>query len=298
MTKLTDTKRIDADLRSRYESAYADAKEHGWEHWIDDAVPVLPALKKFYMEFCHTRKDAGFYIDTRPIRTYVGEDAVPVYNQISISFVEAPEMVVGGLKVERDGASGETVYTVISPLIKNQRFREHNPKYNRKSTKNFANAIKTAKQYIKAFSFEQVRNNAQGTVNDAQGYIRTAASDTLYQTARAPFEDILSEAKAMMAAGYKPATGPFVKLIELLETRGEELNRARNYAPGLKAFVWLLNDRAVYQYDGGELMSAATPADMPQELIDKVSVLQIGNSGQAIIDVGVKVDDTKYWVFL
>jgi hypothetical protein len=38
--------------------------------------------------------------------------------------------------------------------------------------------------------------------------------------------------------------------------------------------------------------------DMPQELRDKVAVLQIGSVQQPIIDVGVKVDDTKYWVFL
>ena len=298
MTKLTDTKRIDADLRSRYEDAYEDAKEHGWEHWIDDAVPVTPALKKFYMEFCHKHKDAGFYIDVRPIRIHVGkggEDIVPVsvYNRISISFAQAPEMVVGGLMVEAD------IYTVESPRISNKRFKPHNPKYNRKSTKNFVNAIKTAKQYIKAFSFEQVRSNAQDAAENAWDRIRSLANDKLYQiAARIPFEDVLAEARAMMAVGYKPTTGPFVKLIELFETKGEELNHARNYTPGLKAFVWILNDRAVYQYDGDEMVTVESPTDMPQELVDRISVLQIGNADQAIIDVGVKVDDTKYWLFL
>jgi hypothetical protein len=64
-------------------------------------------------------------------------------------------------------------------------------------------------------------------------------------------------------------------------------------------FVWAQTNRVIYQYENDPVQHVANSVDeVPENIRNKVMVLQIGNKHSAIVDVGIKVDDTKYWVFL
>jgi len=301
-TKLTDLNRFTADneLRARYLIAFESAEEHGWPTWLDDSIPVKPDLLKFAQELRHkhTHRDILFIVDARPSRIrHESGEIVGVYDRVGVAFAQAPDMLVGALEVGFDNVNNR-VFTVNSPLIKNERYRNDNPKALKKSSKNFQNAVKTARQYLKAFTFKRVYEDSVWSVASARSSINDSANQKLFSVGHIPTEEILAEVRAMMAAGYQPTTAAFTKALGLVREQGEELNRRRNYIPHNKAFVWFQSDRATYQYDGGEQITVTRMEDMPQELRDKVAVLQIGSVQQPIIDVGVKVDDTKYWVFL
>ena len=75
-----------------------------------------------------------------------------------------------------------------------------------------------------------------------------------------------------------------------------ELKQVAKYKPKA-TFVWLKSDRAhIVDPDGVETV-AHTMEDVPEDIRNKIAVLQIGTDNSAVINVGVKVDDTKYWVF-
>lgn len=301
-TKLTDLNRFTADneLRARYNTAFESSEEHGWPAWLDDSIPVKPDLLKFAQELRHkhTHRDIVFIVDARPSRIrHESGEIVGVYDRVGVAFARAPDMLVGALEVGFDNANNR-VFIVNSPLIRNERYRNDNPKALKKSSKNFQNAVKAAGQYLKAFSFDRVLKESAWSVASARSSINDSANQKLFSVGHIPTEEILAEMRAMMASGYQPTTAAFTKALGLVREQGEELNRRRNYIPHNKAFVWFQSDRATYQYDGGEQITVTRMEDMPQELRDKVAVLQIGSVQQPIIDVGVKVDDTKYWVFL
>ena len=299
-TKLTDTNRFTADneLRARYLIAFESAEEHGWPTWLDDSIPVKPDLLKFAQEFRHKHRDAVFIVDTRPSRIrHESGEIVGVYDRVGVAFAQAPDMLVGALEVGFDNVNNR-VFIVNSPLIRNERYRTDNPKALKKSSKNFQNAVKAAGQYLKPFTFKRVYEESVWSAASARSSINDSASQKLFSVGHIPTEEILAEVRAMMTSGYQPTTAAFTKALGLVREEGEELNRRRNYAPHNKVFVWFQSDRAIYQYDKGEPTTVSRMEDMPQELRDKVAVLQIGSVQQPIIDVGVKVDDTKYWVFL
>ena len=52
-----------------------------------------------------------------------------------------------------------------------------------------------------------------------------------------------------------------------------------------------------YQPHTGEPVVAYKLDDVPEDIRNKVAVLQIGEDGHAIMDVGVKVTPTTFWVF-
>jgi hypothetical protein len=299
-TKLTDLNRFTADneLRARYLIAFESAEEHGWPTWLDDSIPVKPDLLKFALEFRHKHRDAVFIVDTRPSRIrHESGEIVGVYDRVGVAFAQAPDMLVGGLEVGFDNVNNR-VFIVNSPLIRNGRYRDNNPKALKKASKSFQSAMKAAGEYLKPFTFKRVHQESVWSVASARSTINDSANQKLFSVGHIPTEEILAEVRAMMAAGYQPTTAAFTKALGLVREQGEELNRRRNYIPHNKAFVWFQSDRAIYQYDGGEQTTVTRMEDMPQELRDKVAVLQIGSIQQPIIDVGVKVDDTKYWVFL
>ena len=81
-----------------------------------------------------------------------------------------------------------------------------------------------------------------------------------------------------------------------MKEQGEELKRIVSYKPK-KTFVWIKPDRVEYQPHTGEPVVAYKLDDVPEDIRNKVAVLQIGEDGHAIMDVGVKVTPTTFWVF-
>ena len=81
-----------------------------------------------------------------------------------------------------------------------------------------------------------------------------------------------------------------------MKDHGEELKRLSRYKPK-GTFVWLKPDRVEYIEEGGTAVIVTDVNDVPEDIRNKIAVLQIGANGSAIIEVGMKIDDTKYWVF-
>lgn len=277
-----------------YVDAYNEAWTHNHPHWLGD-IPVPQHLLKFVNEFRHKRQDAVIRIEKRG--AYYNGKGYRVFAELGIAFKDAPDLLCGSLSIEAGNAADEIQYVVTSDRIENDKFASHSDGYHRKQTKDFVKAVKTALQYVKATPFEELRQNLGTRCHDALSAIRTPAYDKLYSAASISRQPVLDEVSNMIRMGYKPVTPNFKAAVDLIVNEGAELNATANYKPR-PCFVWAKPDRVEYQIEGNEKVIVYDLQHVPEEIRNKVSVLQIGNENQPIRDVGVKVSPTMYWLFL
>ena len=278
---------------ARYQDVYTFAKDNDHRHWIGD-VPVSIGVAKFFTELKFKRPEVVLRIDKRPAR-YNGLEYM-VFADVGIAFKEAPDINCGFIGMDMD-KDRNTLYTVESDRIKNEKYATHSDGYHKKSTKNFANAVKNALQYIKPMTFSEAVNNTDTALGAALHRMREPSHDKMYTATNMNRGIVEQEVRNMLMVGYTPTTAEFKRAIQLIEAEGEEIKRVINYKPR-KCFVWAKPDRVEYRIDGEEQNVVFNLQDVPEHIRDKVAVLQISNDKSAIMDVGLKVSDSMYWVFI
>jgi len=277
----------------RYQDVYTLAKDNDHRHWIGD-VPVGLGVAKFFNELKFKRPEVVLRIDKRPAR-YNGLEYM-VFADVGIAFKEAPDIVCGFIGMDSD-KDRNTLYTVTSDRIKNEKYASHSDGYHIKSTKNFANAVKNAVQYIKPMAFDEAIGNTDVALGAALHRMREPSNDKMYSATSISRSIIEQEVRNMLMAGYVPTTAEFKQAVQLIGAEGEELKRVINYKPR-KCFVWAKPDRVEYRIDGEEPCIAFNLQDVPEHIRDKIAVLQISDGKSAIMDVGFKVSNSMYWVFV
>lgn len=291
----------DKNFYSKYADMAQEAIDHGHKDWIEDCIPTSQLLAKFYNEFKFKRRNI--------IPTIFAESELPVhrpddgvyhyvYTSIGIAYKDSPEYRVGTLAVATN-KEHQWVYEVNSPLIQNEKFAEHNHRgYTTKRTKNFVAAIKTAVTYVKPMTMERVRLVERSTVMSSKVRLKTPAEQKLNEIADVDRDSVLSELAHMMATGYTPLTAEFTSALRVMVESGAELRRLESYAPR-ECWVWGKRDGTVtYKFDGDEVCDVQSIHDVPEFIRDKIAVLQIADAKQAIMDVGVKISDNVYCVFV
>ena len=277
----------------RYQDVYTLAKDNDHRHWIGD-VPVGLGVAKFFTELKFKRPEVVLRIDRRPAR-YNGLE-YSVFADVGIAFKEAPDIICGFIGMDMD-KDRNTLYTVVSDRIKNEKYATHSDGYHKKSTKNFANAVKNALQYVKPKTFAEAIDDTETTLGAALHRMREPSHDKMYKATSLNRNVIEQEVRNMLMAGYTPTTAEFKQAIQLVQSEGEEIKRIMNYKPR-KCFIWAKPDRVEYQIDGEQPNVVFNLQDVPEHIRDKVAVLQISNDKSAIMDVGLKISDNMYWVFV
>jgi hypothetical protein len=276
-----------------YTDLYTEAKNANHPYWIGD-VPVPQQILKFYNELKHKRPDMIIRLDKRP--AYYNGKGYRVFAELGIAYKEAPDMNVGHIGIEAGNQAAELLYVVESKRINNDKYASHSEGYHTKKTKAFSNAVKNGLQYLKPVMFDELLSEKLDAAQHAINTIRYPAEDKLHSAGSVGRDNVLTELRNMIRTGYQPVTEKFLASMNLLAAEDAELQRVANYKPR-KCFVWVKPDRVEYQVEGNERVIAYDPTQVPEEIRDKVAVLQIG-SGSGIMDVGVKVSNTMYWVFL
>ncbi len=274
-----------------------DARQPRNIEFIEGVVPVPLGLRKFYDELKHKQPTMTFIMGGNPrFRVRLTDaDSLYVYGHVGIAYADAPDILVGKIMVDTN-ANGETLYCVESHQIRNERFATYNDEYRIKRTKKFKDAVKTAMRYLKPKDTQSILEDTRHVFESAQSQIKSPAAHKLYEACAIQHNVVQQEIEAMLAFGYTPKTQAFISAFNILRDEGEELKRLSQYKPKA-SFVWLKSDRAhIVAPDGGETV-AHTMDDVPEDIRNKIAVLQIGADNSAIINVGVKVDNTKYWVF-
>lgn len=271
------------------------AKQNNHGFWIGD-IPVTGTLLKFYNEIKYKRSDMIVHTDHRPAR-YNGLEYF-VFADLSVAYKDCPTVRVGRIGLQLNDAK-QIEYVVESDRIMNEKYASYSEGYRIKTTKKFANGVKNALQYLKPKSFTEVLASTGVELERAIANMKEPAQNKLYEASRMQRGDILQELQYMVAAGYQPATESFRKSLNILREQGAELQAMDNYKPR-KCFVWAKTDKVEYRYEGdNEPTVVFNLQDVPENIRDKIAVLQINEGSKtALMDVGFKIDNDKYWVFV
>lgn len=266
---------------------HEEAKKNNHQHWIDD-IPVSLEMMKFFNELKYKRRNIMARVDCK---VYGG-----MFEGVGISYQDSPDFPLGKMFVE-DAPDGKgKLYCVRSDRIKNEKWSEGSDGYEIKKSKDFTKGVKLGLTYLKPFAVDEIMDNSVTSLENGLHRMRSKPKDMLDEATTIRSERVMEEVDNMVRSGYVPVTAQFKEAMVLFQKQGEELKRIANYRPK-KIFVWVKPDRVEYQPHTGEPVVAYKLDDVPEDIRNKVAVLQIGEKNQAIMDVGMKVTETTYWVF-
>jgi hypothetical protein len=267
---------------------HESAKASGHQHWIDD-IPVLNAeMVKFFNEVKYKRRNIVARVDCK---THGG-----VFEGVGIAYQDAPDFPLGKMFVEYAPDGKGKLYCVRSDRIKNEKFREGSEGYETKKSKDFTKGVKLALTHLKPFAVDEIMDASITSLENGLYRMKSKPKDMLDDATTIGSKLVMEEVDNMVRSGYVPVTAQFKEAMLLFRGQGEELKRIANYRPK-KIFVWVKPDRVEYQPHTGEPVVAYKLDDVPEDIRNKVAVLQIGEKNHAIMDVGMKVTETTYWVF-
>jgi hypothetical protein len=274
-----------------YESfvrTHEEAKKNNHQYWIDD-IPVLNAeMVKFFNEVKYKRRNIVARVDCKK---HGG-----VFEGVGIAYQDAPNFPIGKMFVEYASDGKGKLYCVRSDRIKNEKFRDGSEGYEIKKSKDFTKGVKMALTYLKPFTVAEIMENSNSAYDSGLWRMKSDPTNKLDDAVNIARRRIAEEVDNMIRSGYVPVTQDFKEAILLFQEQGEELKRIANYRPK-RIFVWVKPDCVEYQPDTGEPVIAYKLDDVPEDIRNKVAVLQIGEKNHAIMDVGIKITETTYWVF-
>jgi hypothetical protein len=293
MTAITKENFVGANYDD-YVTTYDNAKKVAHAYWVDE-IPVVRELHKFMLDFRYSRRDVVFGMPKLSGSRF-NANGYDLYNYISVSYKDSPNVIVGAMFLDTD-SHVNLKYCVKSDSIKNEKFNEGSTGYNIKATGNVAIAIKNAKTYLKPKALEALIKEHNVKITNGLEKLSAPSFNKLYGIKEVR-DSVIEEVQNMIRMGYEPATAQFKTAFETMKTEGEELLRMYRYKPRM-CFVWAKPDRVIYKYgDDATETTVYDLANVPQDVRNKIAVLQIGDMGMPVADVGIRITDTFFVVFV
>lgn len=280
----------------QYNSIFTDAVSNGHEVFIDDAIPATPSMKMFFLELRH--KLPGLipvFIGPTVVRPTVTSN-YNVYAGFRVAYDNAPDLPVGKVSVTIH-ADNKAVYFVESESIHNDRYRRSNLQHKIRSSTNFKTAVKVGVEHLKPICPRNLASEYTSNLYSAKMSVVRPAVEKMNKVVHMSESDLFKELLNLQRTGYTPVTQAMSAAFKVIEAEGEELYATSKYDPRT-AFVWIRStDATVHTREEGVQVFKSFD-EFPEHIRNKLMVLQIAESNATIKDVGHKIDDTKYWVFL
>jgi len=271
-----------------YDVAVQAGHEHFYDHipvFKPQLLDLLNAIKKKKPELIVKGgvNQRGVYKDDTRLILYCG---------LSLAYADMPNDEVGSITF--DGES----YIVTSRLIENARFSAWNSRdYHSKKSIHMNNIVKEAIKYLLPTQMQEVFMASAGSIQSYAHDIRARAERSMNEKLR-PLQNVMrDEIFNMIASGYTPKNEELAKAMEYVKETEGDYDALRNFDPK-KAFVWIKPNEVVYRVDKEEDVVVRSTDQLPEDIRGKLFVLMVGDDGRIIEEVGLKVNDTQFWVFI
>lgn len=268
------------------------AQEAGHTWWFR-GVPVTRSLHEFLCAIRAKRFDVLASIESMPVHMEnPSGDAYRAYNKVGIVFPDLPTHRIGLAFIDNGS------FCVKSEKIENEKFSVNSEGYRIRKSKDMKKMLKVALQYFKPLQFDAVYASFESDLTMAVHNVRSPAQEKLRDALTMGTDSLMTEAQNMLALGYAPVTLAFQNALKLLAEEGSELKRLRNYKPRA-CFVWAKQNSLVYRYnDSSEAVEVTNLADLPEDINNKLAVLNIAEQGSTVPDVGIRLNPYAFWVFI
>ena len=308
-----------------------EAREEQWPYWLDNA-PVVEPLYNLGIKLKNAYPDFRFYPSARGDKRcditiactgFGWGGQVNIFQAVYVTMPMCPYVVcsIGYARYQETATPHECHYMVESRFINNDKYKLSNPNYNRKITKglstNLDKAFKNALLYCKPYSAVELASVEFRPMYRKAQQIKDQKSGVINLLMQSISRDVLiQEIHAMNAAGIKFTTPEFIKLAEEADD-ALQLQRSQTNKRVDATFIHFYQegDNMVAQYCQAEnilaSLSSSAPyikainsdsnvkckvSEVPEYIVEKVSVLQTLDVGSHVDGVGMKVSDAMYWV--
>lgn len=297
-------------------SAATQAKELDYAHFLN-GVPCVKEIKEFGEELAKLNPSLKFVPTTsRDVTTITdvdGQKKLIKYHRFYVYMDDCPYMLgeigYGNYSVR---GGGDDTFMVKSRKICNAKFSEWREQQNMIMAKDMKKAIKTALKYLMPYTTKDI---AEVSFSKFSSEVTTAsdqAKTKLYRELRELSGSVLcEELRHLIKQGASFKTVEFQnfanKSNELFSELDDESRRS-------------ISSQFVYVYDGGDKMYADVfettdpknehilrpkhigdtktyaMEELPSDIVEKVSVLNILTDDQYVARVGMRVNSNTFWI--
>jgi len=217
-------------------------------------------------------------------------------------------------KANFNDTGGEVKYGVWSPCIYNEKYAQYSYQYHMKTSKNLRTAVKAGQAFLNPVTSTNVHMayawNVQSQIDQETSQFNSAVAqntEALGLTERYgkyvnAAKDLLSELLALYDAGHE-----FInpQISERLQAVKETRDERDAHKPNLQAMlVWVDGNTAKtglvdFAQNKNELLdekSYPSPEDMPTEVVNKISILQVGEANNYVPDTGMRFSEDIFYV--
>ena len=312
------TYRIDALARVAATQAVVDkfklAEEHDWRWWVD-GVPVIPELfdlamgvKKVY-PFLTFKVGPKLAIAGRPA-VNLPSVLLEVLSELWVC-MEASAYAVAKIGCGAYRLKGQdTLFMVSARGIENEKFDSGRVQYHMRTTTLLKSAIKNAVSNLVPYNVIEAAVIEYGPIQDASYNIgRDKAGKLPALLGKVTHSVLLGEIRALHSAGVMFTTPEFKEVVANMEDAIELANGERSKRVDAVMVYFVKRSGAMVaecaHVDNIRGTSYAQPAEgitthaidkVPAFIEEKVSVLQTLDNGSHVDGIGMKVNDSLYWV--
>jgi hypothetical protein len=286
------------------------ARDAEWGYWLD-GVPVVKELHEYGMALRQVSPSIKFMVHVDMNVWVRGFGQASAAHEVCVCMPTSPYAVCSiGYHIYREKTDGPAMYMVFARGITNEKYSSNREQSAMKLTGNIKIALRNALAQLIPYRVEEVAKLEYDLIHSksvASGQKKAGQLPTLLGAVSG--QVLLNEIRALRAMGVTFTTLEFNAVVEGMDEAVQLANaeRSKRVDAVMVSFVerggvmWADcvetgSVRTNYYFrQVGEAVTYAM-ADVPQFIVEKVSVLQTLGNRQHIDSVGMKIDDKLFWV--
>lgn len=289
------------------------ARNHNWKYWLDD-VPVSSKLFQYGHELQKSYPNIKFFCKARHFRDVEHVHGVDVFfvDRVCVCLESSPYALATIGFFNPGLRSGPHKYVLYARGIQNDMFHNSRKQYHMRSSLNLKPVLKVTQSYLIPYTlaecatldYDLICRRSDQAKNDKQAVLRK-----LVDAAMVP-NVFTNEVRHLMASGVTFLTPEFKALAAGLDEATQLSIAERNRRVDMVMVHFIDRSGEVVAecvevknirgnnkpvFDGGGITTYRM-TEVPQFIVEKVSVLQTLDKGTFIDSVGMKLDDKLFWV--
>lgn len=290
------------------------AREAKWGYWLDE-MPVTKELYAYGSALQEAFPFLKFWSSTRTQQSYMvsmGENEhIHVFKETYVCMDSSPYAVAQiGYGGYREKSDSDALYMTYARGIANEKYGTGRKQYYMKMSAQLKSAIKNALGNLVPYTAKEMAVIEYDKMRDLSNKSgETKASKLPALLGAVTHSVLLNEVRALHAAGAKFTTPEFQSIVDNVDEAVQLANteRSKRVDMVLVSFVErngnMMADcsevrdvRANHWPKVADEVNTYLLADVPQFIVEKVSVLQTLDNGNHVDGVGMKIDEKMFWV--
>jgi hypothetical protein len=326
MTKLARISRVMSDNghQEKLKNVAEQAKELGHQYFAN-GFPCSKELMEFVDGVQKTMPKVKFYPNTFAYINVPINDEHGVYQTTKsmrvcdefFAYMDDFPFDIGRIGYGENGVkSGDNSYGVYSRKITNAKYAQHRDQHHMVMTTDVGKAVKNARKHLVPYTTRELAQAFYEPLHEKVSHVLSKVKSNMHEGAREIVNNrmaILQEVQALVKQGVQFVTPEFRDLAgrvdQLIADYNEQDKRqisalfVRFKQVGEDTYVdvqEVMNVREI-RWDvkmntTGSLSTTYPLNELPQDIAEQVSVLSILENDGYVSNVGMKIDETTFWV--